>query len=201
MKCISLSMVAILAGLSIATAVDAQSFDGPFAGVQMGWGQNDVRNPTTNLGVLPLDRSQDSAVFGAYLGYDKSFGSFVLGAETGLSFGAEDSIDGGDATTRVSIDPRRTFDLTARAGYLVTPKALIYARGGYTNERIRTTLTSASGTLISSEDRDGWLIGGGAEYKITDSVSARLEYRYADLSEGDGKYDRHQLLTGISYRF
>jgi len=101
----------------------------------------------------------------------------------------------------VMIDPKRSLDLAARVGYLVTPETLFYTRAGYTNERVRTTLTSANGSQNASEDRDGWLAGAGVERMITPRVSARVEYRYADLSNGDGKYDRNEILTGVVFHF
>lgn len=78
---------------------------------------------------------------------------------------------------------------------------VVIGGGAYANERIKTTLTAANVTQSLSENRDGWLVGAGVERMLTDHVSGRLEYRYSDFSNGDGKYDRHQLLTGISYRF
>lgn len=201
MKTVSLSLAAVLAAMAFTAPAAAQDFQGPFIGMQAGFGQNKLRNPTTDLGMLALDTSQDHAVVGGFAGYDHQFGKFVLGAEAGFNFGIEDTIEGGTAANPITVDPKRSFDLTARAGYVVTPRVLVYARGGYTNERIRTTRGTGAAALTASEDRDGWQVGGGTEYKISDHVSARIEYRYADLSEGDNKYDRHQVLTGISYRF
>jgi outer membrane immunogenic protein len=83
----------------------------------------------------------------------------------------------------------------------VTDNTLIYARGGYTNARVRTSLDDGAAIPMASSHRDGWLVGGGVEHAITDNVSARAEYRYADLSEGDGRFDRHQALVGVAYRF
>lgn len=200
MKFVTISFAALLTAFAPSLA-HAQSFDGPSVGAQAGWVQNKVRNPKTDLGVAAIDASKDSAVLGGYVAYDKEFGKLVLGAETGINFGTSDTVASGTGVNRVTIDPKRSFDLTARAGYLVTPSTLVYARGGYTNDRIHTTLTSATGPKSASEDRDGWLVGAGVERKITDHVSARLEYRYADLSNGDGKYDRNQVLTGITFRF
>lgn len=41
----------------------------------------------------------------------------------------------------------------------------------------------------------------GIERRILKKISARLEYRYSDLSEGDGTFDRRRMLAGIAYRF
>lgn len=201
MKFYSLTFAALLSVMPLAGVAHAQNFDGPSIGAQAGWVENKLRNPTTDLGVASIDASKDSAVLGAYIGYDKEFGRFVLGAETGISFGTSDTVSGVPGANLVTIDPKRTFDASARAGYLVTSSTLVYARGGYTNERIRTTINSAAGSRIASENRDGWLVGGGIEQVLIPHLSARLEYRYADLREGDGKYDRNQVLTGITYRF
>ena len=100
-----------------------------------------------------------------------------------------------------TIDPKRSFDLTARAGYLTDPSTLVYARGGYTNARTKNSLVTAAGTATAYDNRDGWLLGGGVERQFMSNASARFEYRYSDLSEGDGNFDRHRVLAGVSYRF
>src|SRR3546814_19660714 len=63
----------------------------------------------------------------------------------------------------VTVDPKRSLDLTARAGYLVTDNTLLYARGGYTNARVRTSFDGAAGFRSATENRDGWMVGGGVE--------------------------------------
>jgi outer membrane immunogenic protein len=55
--------------------------------------------------------------------------------------------------------------------------------------------------VTSSGNLDGWQVGGGFEYAITDHVSARAEYRYSDFGTAGGQYDRHQTLVGVSYNF
>ncbi len=201
MKIVATSLFAVLSAASIAGAAQAQSFDGPSIGVQAGWVQNDVRNPKTNLGRAGIDASKDSPSIGILTGYDKQIGKIVVGGQAELNFGTKDAVKGVSGTNRVTIDPKRSVDVTVRAGYTVTPETLVYARAGYTNERVQTTRTSATGSVTGSEDRDGWLVGAGVERKLTQHVSARLEYRYADLSDGSGKYDRHQVLTGVAYHF
>ena len=200
MKVFALSILAAAAGLSAAPAV-AQSFNGPSVGIQGGWQQEKVRNPHTNIGIAQIDSSRDAAVGGVFAGYDRQVGSqMVLGVEAGFSIASSDRIRGGAGATAVQIDPKYSFDLSARAGYLVTPETLVYVRGGYADERVRTTLASASGTASAAENRDGWLVGGGVERLIAQNVSARVEYRYTDFAS-HGRDDRHQVLAGIAYRF
>ena len=125
----------------------------------------------------------------------------MIGAEAGFQVGAEDKIVRDTEAALLTVDPKRSIDLTARAGYLVNDNTLIYGRGGYTNARVNTSIEDAAGLRSASENRDGWLVGGGVEHALTDNLSARVEYRYSDLSEGDAKFDRHQALFGVSYRF
>jgi len=201
MKVNFVSRVALIAAASVAGAAHAEMFNGPSVGVQAGWVQNKVGDTKTSFGATSVNASKDSATLGALLGYDKKYGKFVVGGEAGLNFGTNDTVTGGTTTAQVTMDPKRSIDLTARAGYLVMPNTLFYARAGYTNDRVRTMLTSSSGSLSASEGRDGWLVGGGIERAITPKVSARVEYRYADLSNGHGQYDRHQVLSGIVFHF
>ncbi|MCW1383685.1 porin family protein [Novosphingobium sp. KCTC 2891] len=189
---------AVVASLAVATGAQAKDFTGPSVGVQGGWENLDVRNPSTDLGVLPLRQKQDSAVFGGFLGYDYQIGQHVVvGAQAELNF----PTGGTFGTSVASLDEKRSIDVSARAGYLVTPKTLVYVRGGYTNARLGTRIDNGTTSTYASEDRDGWHVGGGVERMVTDHISARLEYRYTDLSNGDGKFDRHQVLAGAAYRF
>lgn len=192
----------VLLGTMSAPAAFAQNFDGPYVGVQAGWDLTDVRNPSTELGTLALDDDGQSFTGGAFAGFDRQVAPrVVLGAEAGADIGSDDALKTSGGTGEAIIDPDWSFDLTARAGYLLNPSTLAYVRGGYTNARVKTTMTTPVARLTENENRDGWLAGAGIERQLMQHTSARLEYRYSDLSEGDGAYDRHRVLAGISYRF
>lgn len=185
-----------------ASAASAAPFDGPFVGAQVGWQSEKMRDVKSSLGVVPVDQDKRSVTGGVFAGYDRTInGRFVVGAEAGLDFASDNEVTASASGTSYSVDPKYSFDLTARAGYLVTPQTLLYVRGGYTNARIRTTVTTAGDVQTASDNQDGWLVGGGVERQLTQNVSARLEYRYSKLSEGDGKDYRHRVLAGLSYRF
>nr|WP_047168112.1 outer membrane beta-barrel protein [Sphingomonas sp. Y57] len=184
------------------THASAQDFNGPSIGVQAGWNSTDVRLPTASAGIPGVDRSSDAFVGGAFLAYDyEVVPQVVIGAQAEFNLAASDEFGAAGDIARIEVDPQYAFDLTARAGYLATPATLIYVRGGYSNARVRTTITTNAQKASSSDNRDGWMVGGGVERMITDHVSARLEYRYADLGEGPEKFDRHQVLVGAAYRF
>lgn len=193
------ALLALAVTTAMAAPATAASFDGPFAGVSAGFNHDKV-GPGLE-GTAPLTRSidQDSAVFGIFAGYDKRIAPrVVLGAEASFNIGADDKIDGDRGIVAVVVDPKYAFDISARAGYLVTEKALLYVRGGYANIRVRTSVGSIAAT---SGNLDGWLAGGGIEYAVTDHINARLEYRYTDAGSKGSTYERQQVLVGASYRF
>ncbi|WP_206243742.1 outer membrane protein [Novosphingobium terrae] len=184
--------------LAVAPTAHAQSTDhgwtGPFVGIQGGWEENSVRNPNNAITMTPLTQSSDTGTVGVFTGYDKEVAPrIVVGAQAELNFPIDSRFGNGFA----EINPKRSVDLSLRAGYLVQPKTLVYVRGGYSNGLYGSDV----GAIHTSTDRNGWLLGGGVERKLTDKVSARVEYRYTDLSEGNGKFDRHQVLLGVAYRF
>ncbi len=180
----------------------AETFDGPYVGVNAGWNRAEIADTLGDDIAIDEEVRRDSASFGIYGGYNYRLADkVVLGAEGGFSINADDdlfALSGGDA---VQVQPRYNFDLSARAGYLVSDKALVFVRGGYVNERVRTEIVSEDELLRAEDNLDGWSVGGGVEYALTSNISARLEYRYADLGSDDGSYDRHQTLLGVSYNF
>jgi outer membrane immunogenic protein len=197
---ISIAAIAVL-GAAAAPAY-ADTFDGPYVGVTAGWERSEIAN---RIDTQPItgEASRDAFVLGGYAGYNlKATDRIVIGAEAGFSASVDDEARANSAGRPLAIDPRYSFDLSARAGYLVTEKALVYVRGGYANARVRTTLVPVTGApVVSSDNLDGWQVGGGIEYAISDHISARAEYRYSDLGSNGGQYDRHQTLVGVSYNF
>jgi len=197
---LSVALVSTLA--AIATPAQAQSFDGPYVGVTAGWNRSEQSDRTIASQPVDARASRDGLVLGGYAGYNRKLDErFVIGVEAGFSGAVDDQVRARSAGNALTVDPRYSFDLTARAGYLVSDKALVYVRGGYANTRVRTTLETPGGGVRRSDDLDGWVAGGGIEYAVTERISARAEYRYSDFQTDGGRFDRHQTLIGVSYNF
>lgn len=193
---------AIAAAAAFASPAAAETFNGPYVGATAGWNRAEVAERTLDTLAIDTEATRDSAVIGIYAGYNhKVTDKIVLGAEAGFSAAIDDTVRARSLERPLDIDPRYSFDLSARAGYLVTPRTLVYARGGYANQRIRATLETPAGTVRDSDNLDGWTVGGGVEYAITPSISARAEYRYSDFGQDGGDFERHQTLVGVSYNF
>jgi outer membrane immunogenic protein len=82
-----------------------------------------------------------------------------------------------------------------RLGFVATPdnRLMIYATGGvaYGGGNSQFTLRdNTTGSFWSgnpSSTRVGWVIGGGVEYAVTNNITVKGEYLYADL--GSSKFN------------
>ena len=187
---------------AIATPASAQTFEGPYVGAQAGWSQNKLGTVETDGGAAQIDDSRDAATAGIFFGYNiQPANSIVLSAEGAVNFGFDDGVSRSQKDATARINPEYGFDLGVRAGYLVTDKTLVYARGGYENIRASVRLRNIEGAFSDKDNFDGWSVGGGVERAITDRISARVEYRYSDLGGSGTNFERHQALFGIAYHF
>jgi outer membrane immunogenic protein len=146
---------------------------------------------------------------GGQAGYNWQTGAFVLGVETdfdgstlsksfnnvGSPFAATTGL-GGDFITVNGKNSLTWLGTTrGRVGFVATPdnRLMIYGTGGVAygggNSQFsafdNTTHTFWNGNPSSS--RVGWVIGGGVEYAVTNNITVKGEYLYADL--GSSKFN------------
>jgi outer membrane immunogenic protein len=191
----TIAIVAAAAATLAAASAHADTFNGPSVGVQGGWEENSVNNAVTALDHTPVAAKGDAGTLGVFAGYDWHLAPhIVVGTQAELNFPISSHINNGYAT----IDSKRSIDLSARAGYLFGDKTLVYGRAGYSNVRASVNLPDEA---YASGSQNGWMLGAGVERAVTKNITGRIEYRYTDLSEGEGKWDRHQVLAGVAYHF
>ena len=163
-------------------------------------------------GVVGWDRVQDGSdstdglVYGVAAGYDYQVGKLVLGIEAEATTSTTSQTVGNLVTPGDSLRIKMGRDLYAgaRVGIALSPRAMVYAKGGYTNVSIDTRYTSGATTAKDSDDAPGWRAGVGAEFRLSGHVFVKGEYRYAHYNEVYGNRidrDRHQLIGGIGFRF
>ncbi len=116
--------------------------------------------------VNDMNNDAEFTNYGGMAGYNFQSGKFVYGGEISAQFGS-----GTIAVTDVDID--YVVDARARVGYGMG-KALIYGAGGYT-----TMAAPGGGTTL---EVDGFNVGGGVEFAVTDNLFLGGEYIYRDLS-------------------
>jgi len=129
---------------------------------------------------------------GLRLGYDWDFNGFVIGGLIEASYNdISDSVSGFSTTPASYTFTRELNYLLAarlRAGFAFD-NFLIYGTGGYAYGDVDHTFTTSNGansfTPFNDDGLDGYQIGGGAEYMISDSLSFGVEYIYTDLKDDE----------------
>ncbi|OAN63500.1 outer membrane protein [Sphingomonas sp. TDK1] len=200
-----LFIAALIASSAFAVPAFAQSQDQSFAGSHaeaiVGWDRVNDKSS--------YDASRDGVTFGGNIGYDIQRGSTVFGVEgevTGSSISDRTSnvLNPGD---RLRVKAGRDLYVGGRLGFVANPRTLIYAKAGYTNAQFITDYDSPATTpALSFRERDnlgGWRLGAGAEFKLTNQVFAKAEYRYSNYGSQTNGVDpeRHQIITGLGVRF
>lgn len=154
------------------------------------------------------ENGADGFMYGGALGYDAQVGGVILGVEGEITDANTKARDSGILVTGDQFRLTAGRDLYAgvRLGYAISPMAMIYAKGGYTNAKINARYTTGTTTVRDSEDAEGFRVGAGLEYQVTPNAYVKGEYRYSNYSGIDGSnvdldLDRHQLLAGVGFRF
>lgn len=94
-----------------------------------------------------------------------------------------------------------------RVGYLLTPQALVFAKGGYVSQDQRKRFDPAVGSLETGYNNhghsDGYQVGGGVEYtidqlKLPVPVYVNAQYVYANF---DDHTSTQRVMGGVGVRF
>ena len=195
-----------------------EAFTGPrvevLAGFDASKAGSDIDDDTNDNN----DQSIEGLVYGAGVGYDIALGSILVGAEAELTGStAETEFDDGDfeGFGFGNVETGRDLYVGLRAGVLASPNLLVYAKGGYTNAKYNILSNDGTNDFNQDIDTDGYRIGAGAEYALSENTFAKLEYRYSNYSKAELDFaddipdserfdidtDRHQVVLGVGYRF
>lgn len=165
---------------------------------------------------------------GAQAGFNWQVHNFVFGVEADIQAANIESNITESEILSVSIIGN-PFDLEAtvssqtevewfgtarvRAGFVPTPRLLVYGTGGFAFGRTRSTSSLnavadpggfnlpilTNETASSSHTRTGWAAGGGAEFAINDNWSIKGEYLYTDLGEEEiFTYNEDDVSAGLT---
>lgn len=148
-------------------------------------------------------KSRSEVLLGGQVGYNLQMGGLVTGLEADISMNGLGK--GAKRTGGTSADMRYVSTLKARAGFAFD-RFLVYGLGGVAYGSLK-----ASDGLVSKEkSKVGYVAGAGAEYGITDNLSAKLEYNYVSLGKQNFQFangrtrvgvNEHLVKAGLNYRF
>lgn len=208
----------------------AYDWTGPYIGLQAGYGWS-----TSDVNISDFRNSELS---GYRTGGDLKLEGFIGGAHAGflyqadsLVFGLEGDIELADLDDRTDFrapnddlaDFEKSMDwsgsLRLRAG-IALDRVLLYTTGGlaFGDTEFDFDFNRPVAFITDGDDgvQWGWTIGGGVEYALTDSLSARIEYRYTDLGDLKLRVDNppgndfnkvhvdndfHAVRAGLSWHF
>ncbi len=184
-------------------ALAGNKFSGIYAGVHAGYVDGDDKGDERFNGVetgWSNDNSPDSGVIGALVGFNKVFENNVLWsleADYEYRDGSDKSSEAfnsvPDPTYPVKAKLKDAATVRARIGYIFNEgQTLAYVTGGYAGAEIKRTFgfVPTSVSVSDSEWYHGWTLGLGAEHFVSDKLSVKAEYRYADYGKEKVNVDR-----------
>ncbi|MBN8981504.1 MAG: porin family protein [Rhizobiales bacterium] len=203
---------------SVLSSTSVVNWTGFYIGAHVGFGQGPATITDTTTANGSLTTTDKGFLGGGQIGYNRQLGSVVLGVEGDISAA---NIDGStairDANGDVSTsNPKLRWAslVTGRFGYAMD-RALLYVKGGvaFAGFNYSATDITNGGVARANVDRVGAAVGGGIEYALSPSWSARAEYDYlnfasrnfsiADPTGAVGqlalKQQLHQAKFGVNY--
>lgn len=208
----------VIAGATPAFAQTEPDFTGPRIEALFGYDINQAGSSIDDDTNIDNDESAEGLLYGVGIGYDMNLGGAVVGIEGEFTDSSADTdFENGDfeGFGFGNVEAGRDLYVGLRAGALVTPRTLLYVKGGYTNAKF--DIRSNDGTTVYDEDidADGWRVGAGGELALSNNLFAKLEYRYSKYEEAEIDFegdlpdsdrfdvdtDRHQIVAGVGLRF
>jgi len=185
--------------------VEPLRWEGPYVGAHIGYDGFRTSNSVIVGPAQSWNQDADGWLGGILLGYNAEFESFVLGVEADAGFGKASQTETRSGLGKVRITDHGQHTFRARAG-LPTSIGLFYVTGG---------LGLSDVWIRSDSGKDenfhwGYVVGGGFESKVTESVSLRAEYLYSNFGDetynlGDNRlkseFDSHRFRVGVSWYF
>ena len=216
----------VLTALAAATATAAlaapafaqdapTTFTGPRAGVILGYDRlQPGSGPNSDIS---SDRKASGLTYGGDVGYDAAIGGLVIGAEgevTGSTAKVTNNPANAAALGYGRVKAGRDLYIGGRIGFRAAPSTLIYAKGGYTNQRLDLVASNGTNETGAHYNLDGYRLGAGVEQAIGGKAYAKIEYRYSNYGDARLEYpngantnnfdvdtDRHQVVAGVGIRF
>ena len=218
----------LVASLLAAGPVTAQTFTGKHAEVRLGfdllgadlWEEYKVDDGYYRMaGNRRFQLADGGFNYGAGVGYDVALSERVVaGVEATIDFStAKNCLYGFYLWSDLCLKAGRDIGLGVRAGAIIVPRVLLFAKFGYANGRVKATgWNMVLGRSYSeAKTRGGTRYGGGLEVPVSDRIFLKAEYTYTEYSKWavhfkDGNiyihdarlgFDRHKTLLAVGARF
>jgi outer membrane immunogenic protein len=157
-------------------------WSGVYVGGHVGWGDPTFKGTFFGGSIDPQDFKHHPSGFlgGAQVGQNWCSNTFVYGWEADVSFmnwkKTSEFSDADTLTNKLSL----LSSLRAKLGITTDPRTLLYVTGGLAYARAKATLfdTDIPGTLTTTLNKFGGVVGLGFEQALTNNWTWRLEGLY-----------------------
>lgn len=148
--------------------------------------------------------------YGATIGFDGQIGDrLVIGPEASLWRANKwtENCTGGVAGGSVCHKSFGELGIGVRAGVLVAPQFLVFAKGGYVSNEQRKRFDAPAGqtSYYNHVNTDGYQAGGGVEFSMADRFQGPLSGLYVNAQYVYSNYHDHtsrqRVMGGIGIRF
>ena len=174
----------------------AYGWDGGYLGIFGGAG---FLRGDYDFGPASTTRKSTGGMLGGFAGWNAQLdNNIVLGIEGDFSYNWNSkSFQGYEGGTDW------TGSVRGRLGYALDD-ALIYGTAGWTATRAYLDPPGAAGE--SNRTLHGYTVGAGVDYKLTESMFARGEYRFSDFGDRDiggtnVDLKQHAIILGVGFKF
>ncbi len=151
----------------------ASPWDGLYIGGNLGYGETSFKETVSVPGASASASVHGNGVVGGFqVGYNKQYGTFVLGLETDFDLTSIENTTSGLTTKLPWFGTTR-----GRLGFLVNPSLLLYGTGGVAYGRVEQSVPGAS----TKTPGVGWAAGAGVQYAFTPQWSIGAEYLHVEL--------------------
>jgi outer membrane immunogenic protein len=160
------------------------------------------------------DRFQSQGVhndkfgYGGTVGFDGVIGDKIVIGPEGSYWRANDwseNCTGSIARGSLCHKSFEEWGAAVRVGYLVSPRFLVFGKGGYVNNEQRKRFDAPAGqaSFYDHFRTDGYQVGGGVEYTVSDTalpvpVYVNAQYVYSQYHDHTS---RQRVMGGIGIRF
>jgi opacity protein-like surface antigen len=177
---------------SIVTPAEVSDWTGFYAGLQF----DAVAGKTERDSLSSFKADLEGSIVSGFVGYRWAVGRYIVGAELDIALNG----DGRMIYTEGGLGPERTYDINSalRFGGEFGGElggGLAYMGLGFTMLDVK---------LDSEFDDQGYYVGIGYDYFVTDSIMVGVEINYHDFGELDGASDRVTPITlgmNAAYKF
>lgn len=212
-----IALVAVPAMAQDGTTEPGSTFTGPRVEAVLGYDKLKAGSSIDD-GISDRNQKADGLLYGVGVGYDVDVGPVVVGAEAELTDStAKSRFSNGEFAGfgLGNVKANRDIYVGGRIGAKVSPKALVYVKGGYTNAKFDVRNNDGTTSYTQDIDADGWRAGAGVEYAMSNKTYAKVEYRYSNYSKAEVDLngtlpdsqrfnvdtDRHQVVAAVGVRF